>query len=410
VHDVDPDLIQRTRQWLLRQRRADGSWDPESHEFEGGPGGAAADRARLRTTAYIAWAALGHKSAAPESQPTADYLLKHEAKSITDAYTLALVANALQALRPGAKQAAPYLDRLVALRQSAGGGKLVWWDGAGRTTFHGAGRSGNIETTALACLALLTADREPAAVRGALGWLATQRDGSGAWHSTQATVLALKALLAGTGRPLGADQERRIDITLDGKPVENVVIPADQADLMRQINLSDRVARGTRALELADLGNTATGYQVVLRYHRPHQRDKTPAGLAIQLAYDRQELKVNEDLKVTATVSNRGTTAAPMVMVELPIPAGFTLDGDDLAKLVETQAAAKVQRTPQQALLYLRGLGPGQSVTIPYRLRAVMAGTISAAPARVYEYYDPDRTAQSGAATVLLVTAARAND
>src|SRR5581483_4165786 len=30
VHDVDPRLIERTRAWLVRQRKPDGSWDPDA--------------------------------------------------------------------------------------------------------------------------------------------------------------------------------------------------------------------------------------------------------------------------------------------------------------------------------------------------------------------------------------------
>ena len=37
VHDVDPKLIERTRQWLLGQQRADGSWDPEGHMLHEDP-------------------------------------------------------------------------------------------------------------------------------------------------------------------------------------------------------------------------------------------------------------------------------------------------------------------------------------------------------------------------------------
>ena len=38
VHAVDPQLIERTRAWLLKQRGADGSWPPEGHGFVGDPG------------------------------------------------------------------------------------------------------------------------------------------------------------------------------------------------------------------------------------------------------------------------------------------------------------------------------------------------------------------------------------
>src|SRR5207245_6842676 len=37
VHDVDPDLIERTRGWLLKQRNGDGSWSPESHQLHDDP-------------------------------------------------------------------------------------------------------------------------------------------------------------------------------------------------------------------------------------------------------------------------------------------------------------------------------------------------------------------------------------
>jgi uncharacterized protein YfaS (alpha-2-macroglobulin family) len=406
VHDVEPALIERTRKWLLDQRRPDGSWDPESHRMHEDPAAGGADLARLRATAYIGWALFRGQKDPAEGRPTLAYLQKHAPASIRDAYTLALVANALLALQPKGPAAAPYLDRLEALKHFSG--PNGWWDGgAGRTVFHGAGQSGSIETTALAVLALLAAEREPASVRGALTWLSAQRDGSGAWHSTQATVLALKALLAGTGQPLGAGQERRIQIALDGQPAQDVVIPADQAEVVRQINLSAYVGKGTQRLRLTDRGNTAIGYQVILSYHTPHAGQKKPQGLSIQLAYDRKELKVNETLTATATVANQGATAAPMVMVELPIPAGFTLEGDDLAKLVEAGTIAKLQQAPQKALLYLRALESGRPLTLRYRLRATLAGTIASAPAVAYEYYDPQRRTQSAAAPLLVVADAR---
>ena len=57
VHDVDPNLIARTRRWLLDQQKPDGSWEPEGHSFHGGPAEPASGQAqaRLGTTAYIAW-------------------------------------------------------------------------------------------------------------------------------------------------------------------------------------------------------------------------------------------------------------------------------------------------------------------------------------------------------------------
>ena len=82
---------------------------------------------------------------------------------------MALVANSLLARDSSGSDAWPYLSRLESMKRSSADGKLVWWDSpATRTMFYGAGRSGGVETTALAALAMLHAGQHPATARGAL--------------------------------------------------------------------------------------------------------------------------------------------------------------------------------------------------------------------------------------------------
>ena len=82
-------------------------------------------------------------------------------------------------------------------------------------------------------------------------------------------MLALKALVAGTGKPLGSETPRRIVITLDGAVVHELVIAANEADVMRQVDLSDQLARGTHHLSLDGRAGRNSAYQVVFRYHEP---------------------------------------------------------------------------------------------------------------------------------------------
>ena len=193
VHDVDPKLIKRTRQWLLSRRQADGSWDPEGRMLHEDPAGGNGRLARLAATAYAAWAVFEGSSATAESMATHRYVVAHRPEEIDDPYVLALVANALLAYDPSGMDAVPYLHRLEGMTRSSADGKLSWWESpAGRTMFYGAGRSGSVETTSLAALAMLHAGQESATARGALAWLVEQRDSGGTWHSTQATVLALR--------------------------------------------------------------------------------------------------------------------------------------------------------------------------------------------------------------------------
>src|SRR5581483_6178006 len=162
------------------------------------------ESARLATTAYVAWSLFaGQQIGAIDAMVTLNWMFAHKPTDIKDPHTLALVCNAVLAVDPKAdlRELQAYLDRLAELAKRSDDGKLVHWeqDAGQRTMFYGSGVSGQVETTALAALALLQAKRHPELTRGALAWLVANKDPNGTWHSTQATVLALKAILQGTG-------------------------------------------------------------------------------------------------------------------------------------------------------------------------------------------------------------------
>jgi hypothetical protein len=399
VHDVDPRLIERTRRWLLSQRRPDGSWQSEDHRLHDDPTrfGRGRDLAQLSTTAYIAWAVLSSPEARGEAKSTLDYLRAHKPEAISDPHVLALVCNALFAIDPTGTDVDAYRDRLDGLKRMSEDGQLIWWElpAQVRTTFYGAGQSGSIETTALAALALVNGGPYSATVRGALAWLVAQKGGNGTWPSTQATVLALKALLAATDKNLEGDRERRITLTWgDGKSRE-VVIPPDQAEVMQQIDLSDILTPGNHRLNLTETSGTGTGFQVAFRYHVPGEPRAKEEPLAIDLTYDRTNLAVGDTVTATATVVNQMPQTAPMVILDLPIPPGFSVAADDFAKLVTSQAIAKFHVNARSVVVYLRGLEPGQPLPLTYRLRSTMPVKVMAPAARVYEYYDPGKRGQS---------------
>ena len=228
----------------------------------------------------------------------------------------------------------------------------------------------------------------------ALAWLIAQRDSSGTWYSTQATVLALKALLAGTGKSLANGRPQQVEIRCEGRLVRDVLIPASQSDIVQQIDLSPLVAKGDHHLTLVDRNGTSPVYQVSLRYHLPEARKPPDEGpLAIELTYDKTELAVNDSVEVVAKVVNRTSDELPMVLLDLPIPAGFAIEGEDLESLVTAKTIAKYQRTPRSVVVYLRQLSPAEPLVLRYRLRATMPVKIAVPPARAYEYYNPDKQA-----------------
>src|SRR6202041_1690899 len=76
VSDVDPRLIDRTRDWLARQQQPDGSWTPDTSFINEG----ATDRYNsdiLRITAYIAWSLANTGYQGPAIEKAKAYIESH---------------------------------------------------------------------------------------------------------------------------------------------------------------------------------------------------------------------------------------------------------------------------------------------------------------------------------------------
>jgi uncharacterized protein YfaS (alpha-2-macroglobulin family) len=409
VHPIDPALLKRTRDWLLSNRDAEGTWNSDGR-LMGSRRIQAIEMARLANTAYVAWAVFGYGdkvNATGDVGPTRSYLLSFNAKDLKDPYLVALMANALLGIDPSGQDAALYLERLESLKSLSADGKHVSWhqDTSGQTLFYGTGIPGEVETTALATLALFQSRQFPGTARQALEWIISHKDPQGTWHSTQATVLGLKAILAGSAaRP--AAGERRFTLKIGDHDQKEIRIAENQVDVLKQIDLSPDLQPGINRVFLTEESKTAAGYSLAFRYHQPEpERANKEAPYSIDLTYEKTKVEVNDLLAVTVQGRNQSKRAAAMVMVELPIPAGFVPVTDDLAALVTKGTAAKFQLEGNRILLYLRGLDPkAEPLQLKYRLQARMPVQIQVPAARVYEYYAPERQGQSGG-VALVVTA-----
>jgi hypothetical protein len=94
VHDVDPRVIERTRDWLIAQQQPDGAWKADSNFINEG----ATNRFNtdlVRITAYIAWSLESAGYEGPAVDKARSFLRDHIKDSSTkpDAYTLAVLAN-----------------------------------------------------------------------------------------------------------------------------------------------------------------------------------------------------------------------------------------------------------------------------------------------------------------------------
>ena len=117
--------------------------------------------------------------------------------------------------------------------------------------------------------------------------------------------------------------------------------------------------------------------------------------LAIKIAYDKTDLAVGDRMAATATITNNMASAAPMVILDLPVPPGFVADPREFSQAVAAGTVAKFEMTPRQVIVYLRGLEPGKTLTLRYGLEATMPVQVTTPAGRAYEYYNPDRRSES---------------
>ena len=388
VSEVDPEVVARTQRWLVAVQRDDGSWSEERHLHAGNETMGASS---LRATAYVLWG-LAHSGYQGPGLDEAVQFLLAAASSADDVYTTALVANALLAAGRQA-DARPLLDRIFAARQEDAEG-IVHWPADTSTMVGSYGAGADIESTALAALALLAGGVHLEAAGGAVEWVVTQKDDMGNWYSTQATVLALKLLLASVTLG-GASGAGVVDVYIDDALVDTLDITEDQSDVVHTLDLQPYVHTGTTTLRLAFSGEGRFLYQAVASYHVPWPDLDEPdtSTITIDIGYDATEMAVDDIVGVTVTVRNLSPADTAMILVDLGLPPGFDLVPALLDEAVAAGAIATYETTPRQLLVYLDTIPALDAATIRYELRARHPLRASTPASRAYPYYEPENDA-----------------
>ena len=270
----------------------------------------------------------------------------------------------------------------------------AWWT-AEETGVYARGASAAVETTGLAAQALLKWGGASGTVTKAMGYIAAKKDASGTWGTTQATIMAMRALLLSTEKG-SADVRGTLEISLNGKPTQKLTLTPDNNDLLHQFVFKGFDAKTANTLQIQFAGKGGLAYQVVGRYFVPWEEKPAGEPLSIDVTYDRTRLAQDDIATATATIKNNLGKAANMVMVDLGIPPGFDLLSEDLQAYQEKSAGRKGGRlekfslTATQAILYFDAVAPRDTITLRFRLRAKYPIRARTFQSRVYEYYDPE--------------------
>jgi uncharacterized protein YfaS (alpha-2-macroglobulin family) len=363
--DVDRTMIQRTVEWLKTRRDGKGGYLRNSRALD------TFGRAAPETTdVYITHAlAEAGESRGFEAELAATRKL---AQTTSDPYLLALAADTLALVDERSPETAEALRKLAALQSKDG-----HFPGARETITRSGGSALLIETTALAALALLRSPAQALPAARALDWLASQRSGGGGFGSTQATVLALKALARA---PQGGPPEGTVTLRVNGSPLSLPInTPSPTLD-----GLEKSLKTGKNTLEVEGPDGVQYGISIQYRTARPEASPQARVNLAVE---GPTSARVGEPVKLTATLTNKNATPLPMVLARVGIPGGLTYQTWQLDELRERKVIDFYETREREVILYFRGMAPRAKLTVPLQLIASVPGKFTGPASQAYLYY-----------------------
>jgi uncharacterized protein YfaS (alpha-2-macroglobulin family) len=399
VIEIDARVLERARAWLASVQGADGSWGNVGATH--GERIASLPDPRLALTSYVAWAMIDSGGRDTEPVRRAIEFIRGNLRLAEDnPYVLALAANALAAYDPDGDVTRDVLARLRDAAVRDGG--TVSWSPGGQTLSYAHGGAAAVETTALAALAFLRARTYTEDTRRALEFLISQKTASGGWGSTQATILALKALVAGLGTG-GIQHPVGVSVRINGHE-ETLEITPDQADVVHSLDLTPWVRAGANEVEITAEGDAGLLYQVASRHYEPFGGDEErPSTIEVSVEYDRTRLTTEEVLGATARLRYHGDVPTYMVIVDLGIPPGFVADRSAFEQMVTEGRIQRFETTARQVTLYLGEVQPGADLSFAYRLIPKYPVRVQAPGPAAYEYYTPSNRHEAPSTSIEVV-------
>lgn len=390
--DVDPEIVRKAHDWLVKQQRSDGSWTRQYY-YENA-------EVSARTKMFTVYVARSLAMTGDKNDPVlarAFGYLKTRGRDADEPYTLALFG--LASLNAGA----PETERSVAQRLedmaiAEDGG--VYWKLETDTPFYGSGTAGRLETTALVLQLLLkdaktgveTAERK-ALIGKATLYLLKNKDRYGVWYSTQTTINVLDAFLAALSTE-AADTADTIQISVNGKDLPPVPIAADRVEPLI-IDLTDRLDPAANKVEVKGSGFASLMAQIVAIHYVDWRDSESAKGSgAVHLNYkcDKTTAAIMQDITCSVEAGKNASYGYGMLLAEIGTPPGADVSRESLQAAMDAGSSiSRYDILPDRIVVYMWARPGGVKFNFKFRPRY---GINAQTPAStIYDYYNPDAKA-----------------
>jgi hypothetical protein len=384
VSFVDAALLTRMTDFVYKDQNNDGSFRFHGSRRGGFTGGGDL----FAKNAYVIWALSETNPDDRRIERSLNYLRNNFEEIKKRPYALALATNVF--VNTNHQKAADALNSLK--------GKVVFDDDRNgyivmktRSYYGSYGRTGNTEVTALAAIAFAKAGNNADYVSALHKWLIAGKHGSGNWGSTQATVLALKALI-NIGDAKASDTSRgKVAVTVNGN-TKTVNYDEQNADVMQMTVFEDGLER-INEITIAAEGAIDGSVQVVKEYYDQwddYEESEFTMNREMSCVQRGEECEMeNKDFVMKISFGNNEALGnLHNVIIDIPTPAGLTPLDDAPELMQEAGVIQAYEIRKDRVLLYLNGV-PTPDIWLDMQYNARFEGEFSILPARMYSYYDP---------------------
>nr|XP_018897644.1 PREDICTED: CD109 antigen-like isoform X2 [Bemisia tabaci] len=386
---IEESVIMEALSWLSNNQANNGSF-PEvgkvSHsDMQGG------SAKGLALTAYTLLAFLENARATPLYRNTiskgVDYIVRH-LDGLDDSYAIAICAYALHLAQHPAKQAA--FNLLESKAQAKDGHK--WWKRAERKSdaknpWAQEPNSVDVEMTSYALLTYLQRGLLEDALP-ILSWLISQQNDQGGFASTQDTVIALYALSKLAEQISTSSQDLSVSFSYLKGTTTDVSVNRGNAMILQKYELPAKV----REMNITAKGSGFGIVQVSYRYNI----NVTAAWPSFTLDPQVDKNSDVNHLQLSVCSGFAAGNESNMVVMEVALPSGFTVDSDSLPSLQLSQNVKRVETKDGDTVvvLYFDKMVKKEYCPTVSAFRTHKVARQRPVPVTVYDYYDQSRRAR----------------
>ena len=362
--NVDKQMLERTKKFLLGRRDGKGAFSLSRGGYD-----AFASVPDKIANIYIVYALT---QAGIGKEITLEYeAAVKKALGSNDGYQLAMMALAASNM----KREKDYQTLMNALNISYQKSNLA----AETSVVNSRDASLRVETASLYAMALMRAPSpDMAAVATLISKILSEKSYYG-YGSTQATVMALQAIVAYSKLTGRMSENPQIKFTMNG------------TEAMADSSLSAIVQEGKNEFGIQYKEHeSAVPYNLQVSYNTftPPNSEKAELTLSTQLAAT--QTKVGETMRMDISVTNKKARLQPMAVAKIGIPAGLSVQPWQLKEIKEKNQVAYYEIFDNYLVLYWMGFTPNETKTIKLDLKAEIAGTYKGKASNTYLYYTPE--------------------